>query len=261
MVSPVSNVTALDPGTATGRSAAASAAGGLGKQDFLKLLIAQLKNQDPMKPMDDTQFITQLAQFSALEAMQSLEQQMGAVQQDQDFIKATSMIGTLGFFGPELNQLNGLKATAHAGEFGCPWTNVRTAIELLKVDRVDHGYTVLENPDFVRRCAESGIVFTVVPTNSYYLRTLPKERWALDHPIRQMPKAGIRVHPNTDDPTLHHVTPSGAWHMMVKDFGFGADDLRQFMLNGLDAAWLDEGTRRDWRREWTAAFDSLRGDL
>jgi len=155
----------------------------------------------------------------------------------------------------------GLKRTAHAGEFGCPWTNVRTAIEVLRVDRVDHGYTALDSPELARRCADSGIVFTVVPTNSYYLRTLPKERWALDHPIRHMPKAGIRVHPNTDDPTLHHVTPSGAWHMMAKDFGFGADDLREFMLNGLDAAWLDEGTRREWRREWTAAFDSLRGDL
>ena len=33
----------------------------------------------------------------------------------------------------------GLKTTAHAGEFGMPWTNVRTAVELLKVDRVDHG--------------------------------------------------------------------------------------------------------------------------
>jgi len=160
-----------------------------------------------------------------------------------------------------LAKRNGLKSTAHAGEFGTPWTNVRTAIEVLGVNRVDHGYTVLDNPDFARRCAESGIVFTVVPTNSYYLRTLPKERWALDHPIRHMPKAGIRVHPNTDDPTLHHVTPSGAWHMMAKDFGFGVDDLRQFMLNGLDAAWLDESTRRDWRREWTAAFDSLRENL
>jgi adenosine deaminase len=155
----------------------------------------------------------------------------------------------------------GLKRTAHAGEFGMPWTNVRTAIEVLGVDRVDHGYTVLENSEFARRCAESGIVFTVVPTNSYYLRTLPKERWALDHPIRHMPKSGIRIHPNTDDPTLHHVTPTGAWHMMVKDFGFDLDELRQFMLNGLDAAWVDEDTRRRWRREWTAEFDALRRNM
>jgi flagellar basal-body rod modification protein FlgD len=44
----------------------------LGKDEFLKILVAQLQNQDPTKPMDDTQFIAQMAQFSALEQMQEL---------------------------------------------------------------------------------------------------------------------------------------------------------------------------------------------
>ena len=87
----------------------------------------------------------------------------------------------------------GLKTTAHAGEFGMPWTNVRIAVEQLAVDRVDHGYTVLDNPELTRRCGERGIVFTVVPSNSYYRRTLAPERWALDHPIRHMPAAGNSV--------------------------------------------------------------------
>lgn len=39
----------------------------LGKEDFLKLLVAQLTNQDPTQPMDDTQFVTQLATYSSLE--------------------------------------------------------------------------------------------------------------------------------------------------------------------------------------------------
>ena len=152
----------------------------------------------------------------------------------------------------------GLRRTAHAGEFGCPWTHVRDAIEVLGVDRIDHGYTVLDNPALTRRCTERGIVFTVVPTNSYYLRTLPKERWALDHPIRHMRTAGLRVHPNTDDPAFHNVTPTLAWQMMARDFGYGPDDLRECMLNGIDAAWIDESTRRRWRREWSAEFDRLR---
>lgn len=44
----------------------------LGKDDFLKILVAQMGNQNPMEPTNDTEFIAQLAQFSALEQMQSL---------------------------------------------------------------------------------------------------------------------------------------------------------------------------------------------
>jgi len=155
----------------------------------------------------------------------------------------------------------GFKTTAHAGEFGMKWTNVETAVELLGVDRVDHGYTAIDNPEFAKRCAEKGILFTVVPTNTYYLRTLPRERWALDHPIRRMPKLGLAIHPNTDDPTLHKVTPTGAWHMMMRDFGFGLDDLKTFMLNGLDGAWIDDEVRERWKRDWSSKFDEMRARL
>jgi adenine deaminase len=156
---------------------------------------------------------------------------------------------------------HGLHVTAHAGEFGMPWTNVANAINILGVERVDHGYTVLDSPELVKRCAARGLVFTVVPTNSFYLRTLAPERWALDHPIRHMPGAGLRIHPNTDDPTLHHVTPSGAWLMMVEQFGFSVPDLKGFMLNGIDASWLDEGTKQAWRLSWVAEFDRLKSAL
>ena len=160
-----------------------------------------------------------------------------------------------------LARRGGLRTTAHAGEFGMPWTNVRTALDELQVDRIDHGYTVVDAPDFAAECARRGVPFTVVPTNSYYLRTLPPERWALDHPILRMPSLGLRIHPNTDDPTLHHVTPTQAWSMMVRDFGFGLDDLRGFMLNGLDAAWIPDAQRLAWRGQWTAEFDTLRTRL
>ncbi|HAA43476.1 MAG TPA: flagellar biosynthesis protein FlgD [Ruminiclostridium sp.] len=59
---------------------------GLGKDDFLRLLITQLTHQDPMNPVDDKEFIAQMAQFSALEQMQNMSS-------DFSQIKAFSMIG------------------------------------------------------------------------------------------------------------------------------------------------------------------------
>lgn len=154
----------------------------------------------------------------------------------------------------------GFRTTAHAGEFGMPWVNVESALDLLKVDRIDHGYTVIDNPALAQNCIARDMIFTVVPTNSYYLRTLAPERWALDHPIREMVRLGLRVHPNTDDPTLHNVTPTQAWLMMLQ-FGLTLDDLRACLLNGIDGAWIDPVTRQDWRRQWSAEFDVLRGRL
>ena len=141
-----------------------------------------------------------------------------------------------------------------------PWRNVATAIDLLQVDRIDHGYTIVDNPDLMQHCIGRGLVFTVVPTNSYYLRTLPPQRWAQDHPIRQMLAAGLRLHPNTDDPTLHLVTPTGAWLMMLQ-LGATVEDFRDFMRNGLDAAWMDEGLRSQWQQAWSERYDQLRARL
>lgn len=58
----------------------------LGKNDFLQLLVTQLKNQDPLNPMDDKEFVAQMAQFSALEQMQNMNSSFNAV-------KAFSLLG------------------------------------------------------------------------------------------------------------------------------------------------------------------------
>ncbi len=80
-------------GTKTKTSAALGAAAGMGKDDFMQLLIAQLKNQDPMKPMEDKEFITQLAQFSSLESMEKMTQQMEDLTGSQMLVQAATLIG------------------------------------------------------------------------------------------------------------------------------------------------------------------------
>jgi len=66
----------------------------LGQNDFLKLITVQLANQDPMKPMEDTAFIAQMAQFSALEQSNALVKEFGLLRSSSDISSASSLIGT-----------------------------------------------------------------------------------------------------------------------------------------------------------------------
>ena len=86
--------------TNTATTTTANASTGLGKDDFLKLLVEELKHQDPMSPMDSSQFAAQLAQFSSLEQLQQLNdgmtQQTAATAASQTAIRTSlgaSLIG------------------------------------------------------------------------------------------------------------------------------------------------------------------------
>lgn len=93
-MSSVSTNTSVQGQTATQSSTTATNTNNsLGKDDFLKLLVTQLQYQDPLQPMDNSQFIAQLAQFSALEQMNNVANGMNTLQQTSSLGTAAQLIG------------------------------------------------------------------------------------------------------------------------------------------------------------------------
>ncbi len=90
----------------------------------------------------------------------------------------------------------GLKRVAHAGEEGPP-DYVREALDLLRVDRLDHGNRSLEDPDLVARLARDAVTLTVCPLSNVKLCNVA----SIDaHPIDRMLELGLRATVNSDDP-------------------------------------------------------------
>ena len=65
----------------------------LGQDDFLKLLVVQMRNQDPLKPVSDTEFIAQMAQFSNLEQTKEMSGDIAKLRQSSAFNQATALMG------------------------------------------------------------------------------------------------------------------------------------------------------------------------
>ncbi len=68
----------------------------LGQKDFLKLMVAQLKNQDPLKPMENGDFLGQMAQFSSVTGLQDLQasfNQLAGVMQSNQALQASALVG------------------------------------------------------------------------------------------------------------------------------------------------------------------------
>lgn len=65
----------------------------LGKDSFLNLLTTQLKNQNPLEPMDNTKFISQMAQFSSLEQMNNMNSSLSQFIKSQSVSQGASLIG------------------------------------------------------------------------------------------------------------------------------------------------------------------------
>ncbi|MBL6936500.1 MAG: adenosine deaminase [Alphaproteobacteria bacterium] len=90
----------------------------------------------------------------------------------------------------------GLKLVAHAGEEG-PAEYVREALDLLHIDRLDHGNRSLEDPALVKRLAAGHMTLTVCPLSNLKLCIVSDLK---QHPLRSMLDAGLRATINSDDP-------------------------------------------------------------
>ena len=97
-------------------SASATQANPMGMEDFLKILLTQLTYQDPLKPMDNQEFMAQMAQFTSLEQTQQLNEKMSTLITNQAALQSVGLIGrtvdiTTNTGGPATGKVTSLSLT------------------------------------------------------------------------------------------------------------------------------------------------------
>jgi adenosine deaminase len=130
----------------------------------------------------------------------------------------------------------GLKAVAHAGEEGPP-EYVREALDLLKVDRIDHGNRALEDAELTARLVREQIPLTVCPLSNVRLCNVPD---ILQHPLRRMLQLGLMATLNSDDPAYF----GGYMNENLAALSLTDDEMVTLARNGFHAAFVDEATRQ-----------------
>ena len=106
MLNRTTNTTATPGAPAPG--GATTAPGGLGKDDFLALLVAQLRYQDPLSPVDNTQFMQQMTGFSMLEQLTNLRQAADRIAFAQNLGESAGLIGRTVSYETETGQPSGV---------------------------------------------------------------------------------------------------------------------------------------------------------
>ena len=104
----VSSITATSGAESSSVSVFTDPSLGLGKDAFMKMLLVQIRNQNPLDPMGNTEFIAQLAQFSSLEAMQNLQKTMTEQAAVSNLSAGAALIGReIKIYGPDGDDLFG----------------------------------------------------------------------------------------------------------------------------------------------------------
>ena len=129
-----------------------------------------------------------------------------------------------------------LRLVAHAGEEGPP-EYVRQAVELLGVDRLDHGNRSLEDPVLVAELARRAMTLTVCPLSNLKLCVVDD---MADHPIDRMLRAGLRATINSDDPAYFGGYVADNYRAAAAARGLSRDDLATLARNSFLGSFLPD---------------------
>lgn len=130
----------------------------------------------------------------------------------------------------------GFNITVHAGEEGPPGY-VSQALDLLHVDRIDHGNRSLEDAALVQRLAEKGTTLTVCPLSNLKLRVVN----TMDqHPILTMLQRGLHATINSDDPAYFGGYVNDNYRAVIAHLPITREHLYRLARNAFEGAWLDD---------------------
>ncbi|WP_405936673.1 adenosine deaminase [Streptomyces sp. NBC_00726] len=134
----------------------------------------------------------------------------------------------------------GLRKVAHAGEEGPP-AYIREALDVLGVERVDHGLRCMEDPDLVKRLVAERVPLTLCPLSNVRLRAVDTLE---QHPLPAMLEAGLLCTVNSDDPAYFGGYVGDTFHAVHEALGLDHEQLRTLARNSFEAAFLDHDEER-----------------
>lgn len=129
----------------------------------------------------------------------------------------------------------GLARVAHAGEEGPP-AYVAEALDILHVDRIDHGNRALEDPALVERLAREGMTLTVCPLSNLKLCVVDD---MARHPIPAMLAAGLHATINSDDPAYFGGYVNANYRALAGSGLIGRAEIVQLARNSFTGSFLD----------------------
>jgi len=130
----------------------------------------------------------------------------------------------------------GLHAVAHAGEEG-PASYIWDALDILKVERIDHGVRCVEDPLLVARLVAERVPLTVCPLSNLKLRVFDSMN---DHNILDLLDKGVCVTVNSDDPAYFGGYMTENYQALADSLMASKEQLRRLALNSVEACWLPE---------------------